>query len=142
MHSCYLFLLFLKVVPSFIFYFFMKYSSFIMLVPTIQQSESPTCIDISPLFQIFFPYRSTQSTEQSSCAVQQVLIQFSSVAQSCLTVCNPVDCSTSGFPLHRQLLEFIQTHVHCVSDAIQPSHTLSSSSPPALNLSQHQSLFQ
>ena len=54
----------------------------------------------------------------------------------------PMDCSTTGIPVHRQLLEFIQTHVHWVGDAIQPSHPLSSPSPPALNLSQHQGLFQ
>ena len=56
-------------------------------------------------------------------------------------LCNPMDCSTSGFPLHHQLPELAQTHVYCVGDAIQPSHPLSSPSPPAFNLSQHQSLF-
>ena len=71
-----------------------------------------------------------------------VLLQFSSVSQSCLTLRNPMDCSTPGFPVHRQLPEFAQTHVYRVSDAIQPSHPLSSPSPPALNLSQHQGLFQ
>ena len=65
-----------------------------------------------------------------------------SVAQSCLTLCDPMNCSTPGLPVHHQLLEFIQTHVHQVSDAIPPSHPLSSPSPPAPNLSQHQSLFQ
>ena len=64
------------------------------------------------------------------------------VSQSCLTLCNPMDCSTPGFPVHPQLQELAQTHVHRVSDAIQPSHPLSPSSPPALNLSQHQGLFQ
>ena len=68
--------------------------------------------------------------------------QFSSVSQSCLTLCDPMDCSTPGIPVHHQLLEFTQTHVHRVSDAIQPSHPLSSPSPPAVNLSQHQGLFQ
>ena len=63
---------------------------------------------------------------------------FSSVAQSCSTLCNPTDCSTPGFPIHHQLLELAQTHV---SEAIQPSHPLSSPSP-AFNLSQHQGLFQ
>ena len=66
---------------------------------------------------------------------------FSSVAQSCPTLCDPMDCSTPGFPVHHQLPELIQTHVHRVSDAIQPSHPLSSPSPPAFNLSQHQGLF-
>ena len=68
-------------------------------------------------------------------------IQFSSAAQLCLTLCDPMDCSTPGFPVHHQLLELAQTHVHRVSDAIQPSHPLSSPSP-AFNLSQHQSLYQ
>ena len=67
---------------------------------------------------------------------------FGSVAQPCLTLCDPMDCSTPGFPVHLQLLELAQTHVHQVSDAIQPSHPLSSPSPPVLNLSQHQGLFQ
>ena len=66
----------------------------------------------------------------------------SSVAQSCLTLCDPMDCSMPGFPAHHQLLELAQTHVHWVSDAIQPSHPLSSPSPPTFNLSQHQSLFK
>ena len=70
------------------------------------------------------------------------LIQFSSVAQSCPTLCDPMNCSTPDLPVHHQLLEFTQTHVHRVSDAIQPSHTLSSPSPPAPNPSHHQGLFQ
>ena len=69
-------------------------------------------------------------------------IQFSSVSQSCPTLCNSMDCSTSGFPVHHQLLEVTQTHVHQVCDAIQPSHPLSSPSPPAFSLSQHQGFFQ
>ena len=67
-------------------------------------------------------------------------IQFSSVAQLCLTLGNPMDCSTSGLPLHHQLPEFTQTHVQQVGDAIQPSHPLSSPSLPVFNLSQHQGL--
>ena len=69
-------------------------------------------------------------------------VQFSSVAQSCPVLCDPMDCSTPGFPVHHQLLESAQTHVHQVGDAIQPSHPLSSPSPPAFNLSQHQGLFK
>src|SRR5574337_159860 len=69
-------------------------------------------------------------------------VQFSSVAQSCPTLCDPMNCSMPGLPVHHQLPEFTQTHVHRVSDAIQPSHPLSSPSPPAPNPSQHQSLFQ
>ena len=72
------------------------------------------------------------------------LIQFSSVTQSCLTLCDPINRSTPGLPVHHQLPEFTQTRVHRVSDATQPSHPLSSPSPPAPcpNPSQHQSLFQ
>ena len=67
-------------------------------------------------------------------------VQFSSVAQSCPTLCNPMNRSTPGLPVHQQLPEFTQIHVHRVSDAIQPSHPLPSPSPPAPNPSQHQSL--
>ena len=69
-------------------------------------------------------------------------VQFSSVAQSCPTVCNPMNQSTPGLPVHHQLPEFTQTHVHRVSDAIQPSHSRLPPSSPAPNTSQHQSLFQ
>ena len=68
--------------------------------------------------------------------------QIRAVAQSCLTLCDPMNLSTPGLPVHHQLPEFTQTHVHRVSDAIQPSYPLSSPSPPAPNPSQHQSLFQ
>ena len=74
--------------------------------------------------------------------IRQDGVQFSSVTQSSATLCNPMDCSTPGLPVHHQLLEFTQTHVHRVGDAIQPSHPLLSPSPPAFNLSQHQGLFQ
>ena len=70
------------------------------------------------------------------------MTQFSSVAHLCLTLWDPMDCSTPGFPVHHRLPESTQTHVHWTSDAILPSHPLSSPSPPAFNLSQHQSLFQ
>ena len=65
-----------------------------------------------------------------------------SVAQSYLTLCDPMNCSTPGFPFFHHLLELTQTHVHWVSNAIQPSHSLSSPSPPVFNLSQHQGIFQ
>ena len=75
---------------------------------------------------------------------QWCLVQFSSVQapQLCPTLCDPMNCSTPGLPVHHQLPESTQTHVHWVGDAIQPSHLLSSPSPPALNLSQHQGLFK
>ena len=69
-------------------------------------------------------------------------VQFSSVAQLCLTLCDPMNHSMPGLPVHHHLPEFTQTHVHQVGDAIQPSHPLASPSPPAPNPSQHQSLFQ
>ena len=68
-------------------------------------------------------------------------VQFSSVVQSCLTFCDPMDCSTPGFAVYHQLLELAQTDVHPVGDAIQPSHALSAPYPPAFNLFQHQGLF-
>ena len=80
-------------------------------------------------FTQIFPH--SRLVNQGHCSVQ-----FSSAAQSCPTLCNPMDCSTPGLPVHHQLLEFTQTHVRWVSDAIQTSHSLSSPSPPAFNLSQ------
>ena len=71
--------------------------------------------------------------------IQFSSVQFSSVAQSGPTICDPMKCGTPGLPVHHQILEFTQTHVHPVSDAIQPSHPLSSPSPPAPNPSQHKS---
>ena len=71
-----------------------------------------------------------------------ISVQFSSVTQSCLTLCKPKDCSTPGLPVHHQLLDFTPTHVHWVGDAIQPSHLLMSPSPPAFHLSQHQGIFK
>ena len=72
--------------------------------------------------------------------INMIGVQFSSVTQSYPTLCDPMDCSTSGFPVHHQLPEFIQTRVHQVGDTIQPAHPLSAPSP-AFNLSQHQGLF-
>ena len=88
--------------------------------------------------------------EPSACRTMQFYRKFrviatqsvSSVAQSCPTVCDPIDCSTPGFPVQHQLPELAQTHVHRVSDTIQSSHTLSPPSPPTFNLSQHQGLFR
>ena len=85
----------------------------------------------------------TQGSNPGLLCCRQILYQlsqsaachFSSVAQLCLTLCDPMDCSTPGFPVHHQLLELTQTHVHWVSDTIQPSYTLLSPSPPAFNLS-------
>ena len=78
-------------------------------------------------------------TRDKSLVVNTIFSQFSSVAQSCPTLCDPMDCSTPGLPVHHQLPESTQTHVYQVGDAIQPSHPLLSPSPPAPNPSQHQS---
>ena len=86
--------------------------------------------------------QTTYSLSYSFMSQKSDVSQFSSVTQSCLTLCNPMDCSTPGFPVHHQLLELAQTYVHWVSDFIQPSHPLMSSSLSAFNLSQHQGLFQ
>ena len=76
------------------------------------------------------------------CVYIHISVQFSLVAQSCPTLCNPMNRSTPGLPVHHQLPEFTQTHVHRVDDAIQPSRPLSSPSPLTPNPSQHQGLFQ
>ena len=83
---------------------------------------------------------SSSTSESVPCAALSG--QITSVAQLCLTLCHPMDCSTWGFPVHHQLPELAQTHVPRVSDAIQPSHPLSSPSPPTFNPSQHQGLYQ
>ena len=79
---------------------------------------------------------------QGNCGYRGLIINCCSVAQSCLTLCDPVDCSTPGFPVLHYLVEFAQIHVYWVGDAIQPLHSLSSPSPPAFNLYQHQGLSQ
>ena len=83
-----------------------------------------------------------EEERQTETEAEKVSVQFNSVAQSCSTLCDPVNRSTPGLPVHDQHLEFTQTHVHGVGDAIQPSHPLSPPSPPALKLSQHQGLFK
>ena len=91
--------------------------------------------------------KSEREKEKSKCHIltnmeSRKMVQFSSVTQSCLTLCNPMDCSMPSFPVLHQLPQLAQTHVHCVGDATQPSHPLSSPSLSAFNLSQHQGLFQ
>ena len=98
-------------------------------------------------FFVFLLHVTVLHEEESRLPLADILakpesVQFSSVAQSCPTLCDPTNRSTPGLPVHHQLPEFTQTHVHRVSDAIQPSHSLSSPFPPAPNPSQHQSLFQ
>ena len=91
----------------------------------------------------WFQYRAIfRLTDWSNSSVTRISDQIRSVAQSCPTLCDPMNRSTPGLPVHHQLPEFTETHIHQVSDAIQPSHPLLSPSPLAPNPSQHQSLFQ
>ena len=103
-----------------------------LVIPSCRgSSQSRDQIQLSSIADRFFTIWATREA-----------LQFNSVAQSCLPLCDPKNCSTPGLPVHHQLPESTQTHVHRVNDAIQPSHPLSSPSPPAPNPSQHQSLFQ
>ena len=97
-----------------------------------------------PLLQLLLFFRNGKLFTKSSfnSPASTISLKFSSVAQSCPTLCNPMNCSTPGLPVHHQLPEFTQAHIHWVGHAIQPSRPLSSPSPPALNLSQHQGLFK
>ena len=98
---------------------------------------------ITPMCQIqcLIPWKEYTGLEPECSAFENEL-QFSSVTQSCLTLCDPMNLSTPGLPIHHQLPEFTQTHVHWVGDAIQPSHPPLCLSPPAPNPSQHQGLFK
>ena len=87
-------------------------------------------------------FQNTTSGYNQSVWASYTSVHFNSVTQLCQTLWDPMNCSTTGFPVPHQLLEFTQTHVHWVGDAIQPSHPLSSPSPPTFNLSQYQGLFQ
>ena len=112
-------------------------------VQVIIRSSNPTSGCVSQRIESRDLKRYLYTCVHSSITPSSQELQFSSVAQSCPTLCDPMNRSTPGLPVHHQLPEFTQTHVHRVSDAIQPSHPLSSSpSPPAPNPSQHQSLFQ
>ena len=104
----------------------------------LQSFPASGCFPVSQ----FFVSIGQSIVVSASTSVLPMNIQFSSVAQSCPTLSDPVNRSTPGLPVHHHLPELTQTHVHRVGDAIQPSHRLSSPSPPAPNPSQHQSLFQ
>ena len=97
---------------------------------------------ICKLFKLFSRAKGNSQFRRKSMPLRWQFSSGSSVAQSCQTLCNPMDCSTPGLPVHHQLTEFTQIHVHGVGDTIQPSHPLSSPSLPAFNLSQHQGLFK
>ena len=113
---------------------------------------SPHCFLPSDILHIYlvFPYQFCSRSRKDFVQFPYIythdsvwyIIQFSSIFQSCPTLCDPMNHSMPGLPVHHQLPEFTQTHVHRVGDAIQPSHPLLSPSPPAPNPSQHQGLFQ
>ena len=119
-----------------------------------KEGKSPCHTSSYPFIVVFPSFSSTQKwLEKTGEGAREYYLnnqrvtaripyQFSSVAQSCLTLCDPMDCSTPGLPVHHHLTELGQTHVHWVGDGIQPSHPLSSPSPPAFDLSQHQGLFK
>ena len=136
-----------------LFFIYFIYNTVYMSIPVSQFIPSPSsprnlkfifyiCSSISILwissFVLFFniPHIS------ELCTLNSLFTIFSSVTQLCPALCDPMDCSTPGLPVHHQLPEFTQTHVHWVNDAIQLSHTLSSPSPPAFILSHHQGLFK
>ena len=117
------------------FYIGIKLKNNVVLAAGVEQNDSVTHISI--LFQTLFHLGYYRILSWALCATP-----FSWVIQLCPTLCDPMNCSTPGLPVHHQLPEFTQTHVHRAGDAIQPSHPLSSPSPPAPNPSQHQGLFQ
>ena len=128
----------------FFFFFFLKaWDLFLLLLVVFFQVEQIQFLTYHLLLcKVFKNIFSTKFSKfRSSWWIVQS-VQFSSVTQSCPTLCEPTDCNAPGRPAHHQLLEFIQTHVHWVSDAIEPSHPLLSPSIPALSLSQHQGLFK
>ena len=117
------------------------------LLKGLTQSRRPFSLTHSP--SLSCPTTPTHAMEATGISMLCPLpakpgksVQFSSVAQSCPTLCDPMNRSTPGLPVHHQLPEFTQAHIHRVRDTIQPSHPRSSPSPPAPNPSQHQSLFQ
>ena len=131
------------------------YCYFLRDKPQFYLGRESTPINDYIFFQKYFPairftmklfwtlvYRWKCCVQSLKGAIQWLSVQFSSVTQSCPTFCNPMNRSMPGLLVHHQLLESTQTHVHWVGDAIQPSHPLSSPSPPAPNPSQHQGLFQ
>ena len=122
---------------------FNLYAEYIMRNTGLEEAQAGIKIPRRNINNLRYPDNTTlmaESKEELKSLLMKV--QFSSVTQSCPTLCDPMNHSTPGLPVHHHLLEFTQTHVHRVSDAIQPSHPLSSPSPPALNPSQHQTLFQ
>ena len=118
--------------------FFNLLTDFCLLLDVFRSLTIKAIIDVRAFYANFHLFISLISF---SC-LPVGSVPFNSVTQSCPTLCNPMDCSTPGLPVHHQLPELTQTHVNWVGDAIQPSHPLSSPYLPAFNLSQHQSLFK
>jgi len=116
------------------------YWAYTLRKPQIKKTHVPTMF-IAALFTIANTWKQLRCPSIDE-GIKKCSVQFSSVTQSCPTLCDPMNHSTPGLLVHHQLPEFTQTHVHRVGDAIQPSHPLSSPSPPAPNPSKHQSLFQ
>ena len=102
----------------------------------------PECWAVFKLYILQLYLKGRKKQRETETERKNRYIQISSVTQSCLTLCDPMDCSMPGFPIHHQFREFTQTHVHSFGVAILPSHPLSTSSPPTFNLSQHQGLFK
>ena len=111
-------------------------------VSTVSQSICNEVMGLDVMILVFWMLSFKPTLSHSSFTFIKRFFQFSSVTQSCPTLCDPMNCSTPGLHVHHHLPESTQTHVHWVGDAIQSSHPLSSPSPPAPNPSQHQSLFQ
>ena len=111
-------------------------------VSEVCQLQMSDVLKVMPTFHLWASIKADIRFCLLLCLLFFCLVQFSSVAQLCLILCDPMNHSTPGLLVHHQLPESTQTHVHWVSDAIQPSYPLSSPSPPDFNLSQHQSLFK
>ena len=111
-----------------------------IFIPISKKGNAKECLNYHTI--VLISHASKIRVRVSVVYLFYISVQFNSVTQSCPTLCDPMNRSTPGLPVHHQLPEITQTHVHRVSDAIQPSHPLSSPSPPAPNSSQHQSLFQ
>ena len=116
--------------------------SLLSLPPPMKSIHCQLFVLFSFVFCVFIKYIWRSFLNVVNISVTIKITWFSSVAQSCPTLCDPMNCSMSGFSVHHQLSEFTQTHVHWVSDVIQSPHPLSPSSPHTLSLSQHPSLFQ
>ena len=120
---------------------FNSYAEYIMRNAGLEEAQAGIKIAGRNINNLRYADDTTLKAENKEELKSLLKVQFSEVVQSCPTLCDPINRSTPGLPVHHQLPEFTQTHVHWVGDAIQPSHPLSSPSP-TFNLSQHQGLFQ